>query len=527
MSFASPHADVVLPGSGLHAFLFAGLGPADLDRFALVSAESGEALTYGLLREGVDGFAAELAARGIVPGDTVALLCPNVPAFAVAFHGILRAGATVTTVNVLSTASEIAKQLTASGARTLVTVTDLSATAGKAVDAAGLDAGAVLLLDVERPPASVPAPALDRFDPAERVAVLPYSSGTTGVPKGVMLTHRNLVANIAQLTPVLDLRSDDVVLAVLPFFHIYGMSVLLNSTLAVRGRVVTMARFDLAAFLEAVQRHRVTYLFIAPPIAVALAKHPLVDSYDLTSVRAIVSGAAPLDEELGAAVAHRLSVPVVQGFGMTELSPVSHLVPVADAGVGIAGRRAPVAAIGWPLPNTVNKLVDPATGAEIGIPDVGLSEPGELWVRGPNVMAGYLGNPQATAETLDDDGFLHTGDLARVDSTGCVYIVDRIKELIKYKGYQVAPAELEALLLTHPDIADAAVIGVTDAEGEEIPKAFVVTGDPALSAESVMEFVAARVAPYKKVRAVEFVAAIPKSSAGKILRKELRPSRPL
>ncbi|WP_329544385.1 AMP-binding protein [Streptomyces sp. NBC_01356] len=524
MSFACPHTDVELPDLGLHAFLFAGLGPADLDRVALVSAESGESLTYGSFQTRVDGFAAELVARGVGPGDAVALLCPNTPAFAVAFHGILRAGATVTTVNLLSTAAEIAKQLTAAGARTLVTVTALAATAQEATGTAGLDADAILLLDAGRRPASAsgPLPAPDRFDPAERVAVLPFSSGTTGVPKGVMLTHRNLVANITQLTPVLDVRSDDVVLAALPFFHIYGMTVLLNSTLAARGRIVTMARFDLTVFLEAVQRHRVTYLYIAPPIAVALAKHPLVDSYDLTSLRAIVSGAAPLDEELGAAVSRRLSVPVVQGFGMTELSPVSHVVPVADGGAGIAGRRAPVAAVGWPVPNTVNKLVDPATGAEIDVPAEGLSEPGELWVHGPNVMAGYLGNPEATAETLDADGFLHTGDLARVDSTGCVYIVDRIKELIKYKGYQVAPAELEALLLTHPDIADAAVIGVADAEGEEIPKAFVVTGDPALSAGQVMEFVAAQVAPYKKVRAVEFIAAIPKSAAGKILRKELR-----
>jgi acyl-CoA synthetase (AMP-forming)/AMP-acid ligase II len=530
MSFASPHADVELPDLGLHEFLFAGLSPADQERVALVSAESGESLTYGSLKTRVDGFAAELVECGIGPGDAVALLCPNTPAFAVAFHGILRAGATVTTVNLLSTAAEIAKQLTAAGARTLVTVTALASAAQEATGMAGLDAGAVLLLDTERPPASAlatgPVPALDGFDPAERVAVLPFSSGTTGVPKGVMLTHRNLVANVAQLAPVLDLRSDDVVLAALPFFHIYGMTALLNSTLATRGRIVTLARFDLNAFLEAIQRHRVTYLYIAPPIAVALAKHQLVDSYDLTSLRAIVSGAAPLDEELGAAVSRRLSVPVVQGYGMTELSPVSHVVPVADGGVAIAGRRAPIAASGWPVPNTVNKLVDPATGAEIDVPGDGLSEPGELWVSGPNVMAGYLGNPEATAATLDADGFLHTGDLARVDSTGCVYIVDRIKELIKYKGYQVAPAELEALLLTHPDIADVAVIGVVDAEGEEIPKAFVVTGNSALSAEQVMDFLAAQVAPYKKVRAVEFIAAIPKSSAGKILRKELRAGGP-
>jgi acyl-CoA synthetase (AMP-forming)/AMP-acid ligase II len=223
-------------------------------------------LTYGSLQTRVDGFAAELVARGVGPGDAVALLCPNTPAFAVAFHGILRAGATVTTVNLLSTATEIAKQLTAAGARTLVTVTALAATAQEATGTAGLDADAILLLDAGRRPASAsgPLPAPDRFDPAERVAVLPFSSGTT-VPKGVMLTHRNLVANITQIAPVLDVRSDDVVLAALPFFHIYGMTVLLNSALACTGRMVTMARFDLTEFLEAVQRHRVTYLFIAPP----------------------------------------------------------------------------------------------------------------------------------------------------------------------------------------------------------------------------------------------------------------------
>ncbi len=522
MSFTSPHPDVELPDLGLHAFLFASLGPADLDRVALVCAQSGESLTYGALRAAVDGFAAELAARGVGSGDTVALLSPNSPGFAVAFHGIRRAGATVTTVNVLSTSAEVAKQLTDSGARTLVTGIALESTAQAAAALAGLSTNAILLLDADRGPVVTPVPTPEPFDPAERVAVLPYSSGTTGVPKGVMLTHRNLVANLAQLAPVLDLRRDDVVLAVLPFFHIYGMTALLNSTLTARGRIVTMARFDLPAFLEAVQRHRVTYLYIAPPIAMALAKHPLVDSYDLTSLRAIVSGAAPLDEELGTALSQRLSVPVVQGYGMTELSPVSHIVPVADGGTALAGHRAPVGASGWPLPNTVNKLVDPETGAEIAVPEDGWSEPGELWVRGPNVMACYLGNPEATAEILDVDGFVHTGDLATVDPTGCVRILDRIKELIKYKGYQVAPAELEALLLTHPDIIDAAVVGAADASGEEIPKAFVVSGDPALSAGQVREFVAARVAPYKKVRAVEFVEAIPRSTAGKILRKELR-----
>ncbi len=273
-------------------------------------------------------------------------------------------------------------------------------------------------------------------------------------------------------------------------------------------------------FLESIQNYKCSYVFIAPPVAVALAKHPLIDDYDLSSVNTIMSGAAPLDEVLGNAVAKRLNTRVIQGYGMSELSPVSHAMPSKPGD----GPEAPLSSCGWPIPNTVNKIVDPATGDEIDIPAEGLSEPGELWVAGPNVMAGYLNNDKATKETIDDDGFLHTGDMARVDANGCVYIVDRLKELIKYKGYQVPPAELEALLLTHDDVADVAVIGVIEADtGEEIPKAFVVKREGSdLTGEQVIEFVASQVAPHKKVREVEFIDAIPKSAAGKILRKDLR-----
>ena len=221
-----------------------------------------------------------------------------------------------------------------------------------------------------------------------------------------------------------------------------------------------------------------------------------------------MSGAAPLDADLGRAVAQRLGCRVVQGYGMSELSPVSHITPF-DGGQSNMGTTAPLSSVGWTVSNAASKLIDPETGDEIDLP-AGLSEKGELWYKGPNVMAGYLGNEEATAETIDDDGWLHTGDLARVDSYGCVYIVDRLKELIKYKGYQVPPAELEALLLSHPAIADAAVIGVTDTEsGEEVPKAFVVKlSDAEVSADEVMEFVAGQVAPYKKVRQVEFIDAV-------------------
>jgi acyl-CoA synthetase (AMP-forming)/AMP-acid ligase II len=298
---------------------------------------------------------------------------------------------------------------------------------------------------------------------------------------------------------------------VLPFSHIYGMTVLMNQAIHRRATAVTLPRFDLAQFLGAVAEHRVQRVFVVPPIAVALAKHPAVDGFDLSSVETIHSGAAPLDARLGHAVARRLGCRMLQGYGMTELSPVSHCIPHdrPDTDLG---------SVGLLLPNVEARVVDPVTGA-----DAELGDPGELWCRGPNVMSGYLDDPEATAATLDDDGWLHTGDLARVTADGVFTIVDRLKELIKYKGYQVPPAELEALLLTHDRIADAAVIGVYDAEGEEVPKAYVVVQPGAdLSATEVTSFVAERVAPYKKVRAVEFVDAIPKSASGKILRKELR-----
>ncbi|MUL80619.1 MULTISPECIES: 4-coumarate--CoA ligase family protein [unclassified Mycolicibacterium] len=522
MSFASPFPEVELPTVSLYEYLFADLSPADAGRIALVDAASGTETSYGELVSRIDAFAGGLAARGIGVGDVVALLSPNSSGFTVAFHGILRAGATATTVNALFTARDIAKQLKDSKARLLVTVNALLPQAAEGAAAAGLTEDQVVVLDGEGIGAPGPAPDVN-FDPATHLAALPYSSGTTANPKGVMLTHANLTANVAQIRPLQGMTSDDRLLAVLPFFHIYGMTVLLNAALHARARLVIMPSFDLGEFLGNIATHRCTFAYIAPPVAVALAKHPLVDSYDLSSLRAIMSGAASLDADLGRAVADRLGCIVSQGYGMSELSPVSHTTP-HDGGLASMGTVAPLDSCGWTVPNGVSKLVDPDTGDEIGIPAEGLSETGELWFKGPNVMAGYLGNAEATRETIDADGFLHTGDLARVDSTGCVYVVDRLKELIKYKGYQVPPAELEAVLLGHPGIADAAVIGVQDSEsGEEVPKAFVVKQPSSdLSADEVMKFVAGQVAPYKKVRQVAFIDAIPKSSAGKILRRELR-----
>ncbi|KUH85310.1 MULTISPECIES: 4-coumarate--CoA ligase family protein [unclassified Mycobacterium] len=537
MSFASPFPEVDIPSTSVYDFLFGGLADtdaeADLDRVALVDAKSGQQTTYREMVARVDAFAGALAGRGIGVGDVVGLLSPNSSGFAVAFHGILRAGATATTINALFTAKDIAKQLTDSNAKMLVTVSPLLAQAKEAAAAAGIADDNLVVLDGAGRHADGHPNATDlmgpgqppprvSFAPSSHLAVLPYSSGTTGNPKGVMLTHRNLVANVAQIRPLHGMVADDTVLAVLPFFHIYGMTVLLNAALHARARLVIMGSFDLADFLANIQNHQCTIAFIAPPVAVALAKHPLIDEYDLSSLNVVMSGAAPLDADLGHAVAKRLDCRVVQGYGMSELSPVSHITPF-DGGQQEMKMVAPLSSVGWTVSNAVSKIVDPETGDEIDPPADGLSETGELWFKGPNVMAGYLGNEKATRETIDDAGWLHTGDLAQVDANGCVYIVDRLKELIKYKGYQVPPAELEAVLLSHPDIADAAVVGVNDAEGEEIPKAFVVKRSGAeLTEDQVIEFVAGQVAPYKKVREVAFIDAVPKTASGKILRKDLK-----
>src|ERR1700730_16461255 len=538
MSFASPFPEVEIPSTSVYDFLFADVDDADLDRVALVDAKSGRQTTYRRLIGGIGRFAAfagALAGRGVGVGDVVGLLSPNSSGFAVAFHGIQRSGATATTINALFTAKDIAKQLTDSKAKMLVTVTPLLAQAKEAAAAVGLADADLVVLDGEGQDATghpnaadlmakgLPAPQVS-FAPSSHLAVLPYSSGTTGNPKGVMLTHRNLVANVAQIRPLHGIDPEDVVLAVLPFFHIYGMTVLLNAALHARARLVVIPSFDLREFLGNIANHKCTGAFIAPPVALALAKHRLIDEYDLSSLNTVMSGAAPLDADLGHAVAKRLGCRVVQGYGMSELSPVSHITPF-DGGVRNMGMVAPLSSVGWTVSNAASKLIHPETGEEIDVPAEGLSETGELWFKGPNVMAGYLGNEQATRETIDDEGWLHTGDLAQIDACGCVYIVDRLKELIKYKGYQVPPAELEALLLSHPSIADAAVIGVKDDEGEEVPKAFVVKQSGAeLTQDEVIAFVAGQVAPYKKVRQGELIEAIPESRSGKILRKDLRVS---
>ena len=346
----------------------------------------------------------------------------------------------------------------------------------------------------------------------EQAVVLPYSSGTTGLPKGVMLTHYNLVANCVQTEPSVNLTDHEVSLAFLPFFHIYGMQVLMNLQLSVGATIITLPRFDLQQALQLTQDQKITRFYAVPPVVLALAKHPLVDEYDLTSLVQVFSGAAPLGAELATEAGQRINCEVVQGYGMTELSPVSHCTFEGDFRPGTSGIT---------VPNTESRIVDPETGED---QDVGGE--GELWVRGPQVMKGYLNNEEATRNTIDDDGWLHTGDVAIVDEHHHVSIVDRVKELIKYKGFQVPPAELEALLVAHPKVADAAVIGIPDDEAGEIPKAFIVRqpGADDLTIDELQAYVAEHVASYKQIRLVDFIDEIPKSASGKILRRMLRDS---
>ncbi len=512
MSFYSPHGDVDISDAPLHTAVLGGAA-ARGEHPALVDGTTGKAISYAHLDQMVNRLAGGFAAIGLRPGEVLGLFSPNTVLYPVVFHAGVRAGATVTTVNSLSTAKDVANQLGDSRARYLVTI---SAFLDRTTEAAAVEE--VFVCDTAEGYRSVhdlmalgaDAPPVD-IDPAQHLAVLPYSSGTTGTPKGVMLTHRNLVANVAQASNTLALRPDDRVIAVLPFFHIYGLTVLMNIALASGATLVTLPKFDLADFLRTLQDQKITVAFVAPPIVVALAKHPMVDDYDLSSLRFMLSGAAPLDADLATACAQRLGCAVVQGYGMTELSPVSHAASPEDA-------SAPPGSVGKAIANTECRLVDVATGSDLGI-----GETGELWIRGPQVMRGYFGHPEATDATVDADGWLHTGDLATVDEGGNWYIVDRVKELIKYKGYQVPPAELEAVLLTHPAVADAAVIGAHRPDGEEYPHAFVVTSPGATVTDSeIRDYVAERVAPYKKVRGVQFIDAIPKSASGKILRKDLR-----
>jgi acyl-CoA synthetase (AMP-forming)/AMP-acid ligase II len=510
--FRSPWPDISIPDISLTSYVFEGI-ESRASRTALIDGVTDRAVTYGELYRDVRRCARGLWDRGFRKGDVLAVYMPNNVEYPVVFHGVASIGAITTTINPLYTPAELERQLKDAKARCLLTTPAFLSSAREAAASSGIEEIFVLgegegatsyqaLLDNGGDPPAV------EIDSANDVVALPYSSGTTGLQKGVMLTHRNLIANLAQVTEVYkdDLRENDVAVGILPFFHIYAMMVILNYILRNGISIVILPRFEIEPFLGALSKHRVSIAHLVPPIVLALAKHPLVDKFPI-SLRWVFSGAAPLGKDLSEACGRRLNCMVFQGYGLTETSPATHLSP--------PDHRNRLGSIGFPCPSTECKIVDPATGEALGP-----GEDGELWMRGPQVMKGYLNQPGATAAAIGADGFFRSGDIGHADGDGYFYIVDRLKELIKYKGMQVAPAELEALLLTHPAVADAAVIPVPDEEAGEIPKAFVVKRSE-VTEEDLKAFVAGKVAPHKRIRVIEMVDQIPKSPSGKILRRIL------
>jgi acyl-CoA synthetase (AMP-forming)/AMP-acid ligase II len=508
--YPSPYLEVEIPDVPLASFVLRH-APRLADKPALIDGPSGRSLTYGQLADGVRRVASGLARHGFKKGDVFATICPNVPEFALAFNGVAMLGGATTMLNPVFTAGEMHSQLADSGARFVLTVPDRLATVREAVAGTRVEDVFVLgeadgttsfqsLLQHDGPLPSV------AISSAEDTVILPYSSGTTGRAKGVMLTHRNLIAAVLTRRQMIPSPEDDTVVSVSPLFHIAGISVL-NAYLHAGATLVLMPRFDLPTLLRLLQEYRATRVALPPPIALELSRHPMVAEYDLSRLGLILWGAAPMDEAVARACRERLGCRVKQAYGLTEGSGMTHVVPLlAEDRPGSAGP---------PLPGSECTIVDVATGATLAPGHLG-----EIYLRGPLVMKGYFNRPDETAQTIDDEGWLHTGDLGVADEDGWLTVVDRLKELIKYKGFQVAPAELEAVLLAHPAVADVAVIPSSDEEAGEVPKAFIVLQNEA-TPEELMEFVAARVAPYKKVRRIEFIVQIPKSASGKILRRVL------
>ncbi|TVU05666.1 hypothetical protein EJB05_48838, partial [Eragrostis curvula] len=525
--FRSTLPDIAIPDHlPLHDYVFERLSDRR-DRACLIDGATGEALTFGdvdrLSRRVAAGLRA-LAPLGVRRGGVVMLLLPNSVEFALAFLACSRLGAAATTANPLHTPAEIAKQAAASGATVVVTepafVAKVRGLAGVAVVATGDGAdGCVSFADLaatDNDEDSSPP-----IDVANDVVALPYSSGTTGLPKGVMLSHRGLVTSVSQLVdganPNLHLREDDVVLCVLPMFHIYSLHSILLCGMRAGASLVLMKRFDTARMLELVERHGVTVAPLVPPIVVEIAKSSdALDRYDLSSVRMVVSGAAPMGKELQDILHAKLPRAVFgQGYGMTEAGPVLSMC------MAFAKEPSPVksGACGTVVRNAELKIIDPDTGLSLQ-----RNQPGEICIRGKQIMKGYLNNPEATAETIDGEGWLHTGDIGYVDDDNEIFIVDRLKELIKYKGYQVAPAELEAMLIAHAGIADAAVVPMKNDSCGEVPVAFVVRSvdGSEITEDEVKQYVAKQVVFYKRLHKIFFVEAIPKAPSGKILRKDLR-----
>ncbi len=503
MVFRSPWPDIELPSCSICDVIL-DVARRYPDKSAVIESETGRALTYGQLIESVDRVATGLSQVGLRPGQPLAVALPNCIDFVLAWYGTLRAGAWVVPISPLYTPAEMRTQIQDSGARYVLTVHENAAALETFVDRVLVSGGNWNeILDCTAPPPEIHSSPGD-------LAVMPYSSGTTGKPKGVMLTHFNIVSNMRQVFAVDVVRPEDVMVNMAPLYHATGLSFMIG-VLGAGATIVLMRKFDLETWLALNERYRATFLFGPPPVVLAVTKSPLWDKFRLDSLRCMVSGAAPLGADLHQSFEQRTGLVLRQGYGMTETTAPASINPPERA-------KRKLGSCGHLFPSCEARVVDPADGR-----DLGPGETGEIWLRGPNIMKGYWNQPEATAQTLVGDGWLRTGDIGYFDLDGCIFIVDRLKEFIKYKAYQVAPAELEDIIQSHPWVLDTAVIAAPDEAAGEIPMAFVVRKEGApLDAGELMQYVAARVAPYKKIRAVEFVDQIPKSPAGKILRRVLK-----
>ncbi|GAB1607340.1 4-coumarate--CoA ligase 2-like [Argonauta hians] len=477
--------------------------------------------TYGEVINKTFKVASALKKSGYQPGDVIAVFSANNPEYLIAFMAASAIGLTTTTVNSGYSAKELQFHLENSNSCAIITVPEMVTVVKEAMATSKtIKLKEIIVFGNShgcRPFSTLMEDDGTAFteiypsNPKEDILVLPYSSGTTGLPKGVMLTHHNIISNLTQLK-VIQFTPSDRVLGILPFFHIYGMVCIMFSIALSGASIYTLPKFEPESFMSLLSKERLTCAHLVPPLILFLAKHPMVNNYDLSALKILFSGAAPLGKELIDECQEKIKFDdLVQGYGLTETSPATHLTvpPVLKNG-----------SVGNLLPDTAAKIIDPETHEILGP-----MQTGELCVRGPQVMKGYLNRIDATAEMIKGD-WLHTGDLAHYDEEEYFYITDRLKELIKYKGFQVPPAELEALLITHPNVQDSAVIGVPDVEAGEIPRAFVVLKDTSITKEQdIIDFVKDNVAPHKKLRGgVQFVSEIPKSAAGKILRRVLKDS---
>lgn len=524
--FKSKLPDIYIPKHlPLHSYCFENLSKYG-SRPCLINAPTGEIYTYYDVELTAQKVASGLNKLGIQQGDVIMVLLPNCPEFVFAFLGASFRGAIMTAANPFFTSAEIAKQAKASNTKLLVTqacyydkVKDLENVKLVFVDSSPEEDNHMHFSELIKADENEIQEVKVNINPDDVVA-LPYSSGTTGLPKGVMLTHKGLVTSIAQQVdgenPNLYYHSEDVILCVLPMFHIYSLNSVLLCGLRAKASILLMPKFDINAFFGLVTKYKVTIAPVVPPIVLAIAKSPELDKYDLSSIRVLKSGGAPLGKELEDTVRAKFpKAKLGQGYGMTEAGPVLTMcLSFAKEPIDVKS-----GACGTVVRNAEMKIVDPQNDSSLP-----RNQPGEICIRGDQIMKGYLNNPEATRETIDKEGWLHTGDIGFIDDDDELFIVDRLKELIKYKGFQVAPAELEAIILSHPQISDVAVVPMLDEAAGEVPVAFVVRSNGSIDTteDDIKKFVSKQVVFYKRINRVFFIDAIPKSPSGKILRKDLR-----